>query len=53
MVNTGRPLLHSTKNKGLSNDAISDKHQKKPEPGDKNEFVASWNFFPSEMPLPK
>lgn len=44
-VNTGGPFLHSTRNKGLSNGAISDKQQEKPEPGDKNEFVASWNFF--------
>lgn len=53
LVNTGGPFLHSTRNKDLGNDAISDKHQEKPEPGDKNEFVASWNFFPSEIPLPE
>lgn len=46
LVNTGRPFLHRTRNKDLSNGAISDKHQEKPEPGDKNEIVASWNFFP-------
>lgn len=53
LVNTVRPFLHSTRNKGLCNGAISDRHLEKPEPGDKNEFVASWNFFPSKMPLPK
>lgn len=53
LVNTGGPFLRSTRNKDLSDGAISDKQQEKPEPGDKNEFVASWNFFPSKVALPK
>lgn len=53
MVNILGPFLRSTRNPEVSNDAITVKHQERPEPGDINEYVVSWIAVPSEISLPK
>jgi len=52
-VNTLGPFLHSTRNPEVSSDAITVKHQERPEPGGRNEYVVSWKSILSEIPLPK